>query len=474
MACPTCQAIDCLPPSDLALYSLQSGWRFRNTTYYFVANCPPGYDCQGYPIVIVIPGGGGGGDVVIPDGNIDPTGHTIDPFTFTLQCCNERRSTTVPGGTNQSDAASVISNAFYLCAQAQANCQALNPLSPNMKPVPRWIGTPGPVWPGVCVGAQYYSLILTALPLSDVEVIEGTLPPGLNLSLSRTQRAIIEGTPTAAGIVTFKLKFTATNGSSTICEYTIGTLGTTNTPPAGTVGTPYSHQMTAGGGTAPYTWAIVAGALPPGLSMSASGLISGTPTTAGSANYTIAVADSSTPPRHCSSDFTTVISAGGACPAWELVDWTNVNPPSNYTTLTNAAGQIVSTSFSSPGPGQTNFAFSLLAPDPTSFDQAAISSTPQIAYNTGPCNCTCHFVVTKAGATQVNIGGGIVIYDNLANFYVIIDTLPLGLGTNTFDIPFTVPAGTTTIFIQLTGFAGTFLPTLGPVSIDISGYIKNV
>ena len=47
------------------------------------------------------------------------------------------------------------------------------------------------------------------------------------------------------------------------------------------VGVPASFQMHACCGTAPYTWSISAGALPPGLSMSSSGLITGTPTTAG-------------------------------------------------------------------------------------------------------------------------------------------------------------------------------------------------
>jgi hypothetical protein len=47
------------------------------------------------------------------------------------------------------------------------------------------------------------------------------------------------------------------------------------------VGVPYSHQMNACCGTAPYTWSIYSGSLPPGLSMNSSGVISGTPTTAG-------------------------------------------------------------------------------------------------------------------------------------------------------------------------------------------------
>ena len=46
-------------------------------------------------------------------------------------------------------------------------------------------------------------------------------------------------------------------------------------------GVPGSFQMHACCGTAPYTWSIYSGSLPPGLSMNSSGLISGTPTQAG-------------------------------------------------------------------------------------------------------------------------------------------------------------------------------------------------
>ena len=50
--------------------------------------------------------------------------------------------------------------------------------------------------------------------------------------------------------------------------------------PDGFVNTPYSYQMSAYGGSGSYTWSIWAGSLPNGLSLSSSGVISGTPTTA--------------------------------------------------------------------------------------------------------------------------------------------------------------------------------------------------
>ena len=57
----------------------------------------------------------------------------------------------------------------------------------------------------------------------------------------------------------------------------------------------YNQSCTATGGNAPYTWSLVSGTLPAGLSLSPSGQISGTPTSVGTSNFTIQVADSSIP-----------------------------------------------------------------------------------------------------------------------------------------------------------------------------------
>ncbi len=63
----------------------------------------------------------------------------------------------------------------------------------------------------------------------------------------------------------------------------------------GTVGSAYSQTLVATGGTAPYTWAVSSGTLPAGLSLSAAGVISGTPTAAASASFTVGVTDSAAP-----------------------------------------------------------------------------------------------------------------------------------------------------------------------------------
>src|SRR6185503_2837060 len=66
--------------------------------------------------------------------------------------------------------------------------------------------------------------------------------------------------------------------------------------PSGIRNVSYSATLSATGGVTPYTWSIVGGSLPGGLTLSASsGVISGTPTDAGSYTFMAQVADSQSP-----------------------------------------------------------------------------------------------------------------------------------------------------------------------------------
>lgn len=73
---------------------------------------------------------------------------------------------------------------------------------------------------------------------------------------------------------------------------------TTSPLPSGTVNSAYSDTLTATGGSGTYTWSITTGTLPAGLTLNSStGVISGTPTTAGSSSFTVQVADSESTPQ---------------------------------------------------------------------------------------------------------------------------------------------------------------------------------
>ena len=64
------------------------------------------------------------------------------------------------------------------------------------------------------------------------------------------------------------------------------------TPPDGNPGSPYSYQFTVSGPPAPLV-SVTAGALPPGLTLSSSGLVSGVPTARGTYSFTVTAAGSS-------------------------------------------------------------------------------------------------------------------------------------------------------------------------------------
>jgi hypothetical protein len=108
------------------------------------------------------------------------------------------------------------------------------------------------------------------------------------------------------------------NGLGAFGGTTTGGSVTANSPgnQTGTVGTAVSLQLSASGGTAPYTW--TATGLPTGLSISSGGLISGTPTTAGTFSVTATAKD--TTGLTGSTTFTwTISTSGGGCTAKQLL-----------------------------------------------------------------------------------------------------------------------------------------------------------
>ena len=86
-------------------------------------------------------------------------------------------------------------------------------------------------------------------------------------------------------------------------------------PPGGTVGQPYSFQYTATSTSSldTVTFALTEGSVPPGLSWSSTGLLSGTPTAAGSFTYTVTARGSSSGASASRQDTISTAPAGGAC-----------------------------------------------------------------------------------------------------------------------------------------------------------------
>jgi large repetitive protein len=133
-----------------------------------------------------------------------------------------------------------------------------------------------------------------------VTVGPGNLPPGLQLvgsqnDLSDGSDWRIEGTPTQAGSYGFGLtandicKSPPTYRDLTIVINPKLTI-TTPAPSPIVVNAPFSLQLVATG-TSSAAWSVAVGSLPPGISLSSSGLLSGTPTTVGAWTFTVLAKD---------------------------------------------------------------------------------------------------------------------------------------------------------------------------------------
>jgi len=137
----------------------------------------------------------------------------------------------------------------------------------------------------------------TGCPPYTYAVVGGTFPPGLTLSSD----GHLTGTPTQAGTYTFYIRQTDNCGpeGEGNAPFVIKIEGgapplavTTNTLSNGEAELSYSVALTAsGGGSTSRTWSVTSGQLPPGLTLSSDGRLSGTPTTAGTYTFTATVSD---------------------------------------------------------------------------------------------------------------------------------------------------------------------------------------
>ncbi len=151
--------------------------------------------------------------------------------------------------------------------------------------------SPGSGQKGVGYGYQFSDTALSASVT--FQISSGSLPPGLGLSSS----GYLSGTPTTAGTYSFQVQ-TSNASDSAYANLSITINGppsfTAASPPNGLEGTPYSYQFAAYGPPAATSF-TASGTLPPGLTLSSSGLLSGTPTASGISHFTVTAANGYTP-----------------------------------------------------------------------------------------------------------------------------------------------------------------------------------
>jgi hypothetical protein len=158
-------------------------------------------------------------------------------------------------------------------------------------------------------GVAYNQTIITTGGVSPItySVGVGKLPAGLKLNNVGT----IIGTPSGTGTSIFTINATDFGTPPLTVPSPVYTV-TINPPPPlsitstamanGFTGTAYGSAIGSSGGVPPLTWFVPPGTLPPGLELNtSSGLISGTPTTAGVYTFFPTVSDSALPPQHASA-----------------------------------------------------------------------------------------------------------------------------------------------------------------------------
>jgi hypothetical protein len=148
----------------------------------------------------------------------------------------------------------------------------------------------------------------------------GSLPSGLTI---QPGSGVISGNPAAQGTFTFTVSLrdssptlqTQTQSLTVAISAPQPLAITTSSLLDGALGATYSAKLVAVGGAPPYSWNLDAGALPTGMSLkSATGGISGTPSSTGTAYFTVMVTDSSSTPETQTQDLSiTVNNAAEAC-----------------------------------------------------------------------------------------------------------------------------------------------------------------
>jgi hypothetical protein len=150
-------------------------------------------------------------------------------------------------------------------------------------------------------------------PAYKYKVTQGKLPKGLKFS---TTTGMISGTPTASGTSSFTIQATDSGGSAPVSQALSITVSPntkvsvkTTTIKAAKQNKSMSVTLAATGGTAPYSWSLTGGTLPTGVSLGATGTLSGTPTESGTFDFSVQVTDSTSPAGTATANLALTVKA---------------------------------------------------------------------------------------------------------------------------------------------------------------------
>jgi sugar lactone lactonase YvrE len=205
------------------------------------------------------------------------------------------------------------------------------------------------------VNASYTLDVTTSCPQVSAGSNAGTLAPGASCAYA------VDFTPQSGGSNSGSLAVSDNNLSNSAASQTVTFNGTgsvttlTLSPeylPQPVVGTSYSEGFTGSGGSAPYAFSSL-GTLPPGLTLSSAGLLSGTPAESGLFDFTVQVTDSSSTsvggPFTASQDFSLSTQRGTASIALGNLAQTYTGQALAATATTTPASLTVNISYMQNG-----------------------------------------------------------------------------------------------------------------------------
>jgi hypothetical protein len=232
----------------------------------------------------------------------------------------------------------------------------------------------------------------------------GTIPPGTTFN-----NGVLSGTPTTSGAYTFRVTVTDSTNTSSSADVTVviapPALGLTGTVANGQVGVPYSGQLTGAGGTPPYTYSVTG--LPDGLSLAASGAISGTPATEGQYSVGATVTDSSG--AKAGASFSVTIAPAALAVTTSALPDGVVNSP--YAATLAASGGVKPYTWSVSGlpDGLTATAAGAIGGTPSAAGKFTVSASVKDSAGAGAVQSFSVTIVPAAiTITTANLPGGVV------------------------------------------------------------------
>ena len=169
---------------------------------------------------------------------------------------------------------------------------------------------------------------------------------------------------------------------------------------AATVAAAYNQTITASGGISPYTYAVTAGALPAGMSLSSAGVLSGTPTAGGSFTFTITATDSTGgTPVTGSQAYTLTIMAAPTATTGSASTITSTGATLGGTVSSNGASTTVTFEY-----GLTSGYGSSASASQSPLAAGASNSSVSGAITGLTCNTTYHFRVKAVNSVDTTYG----------------------------------------------------------------------